>query len=372
MKISIVTLGMMQKQQGKFYNAQDIGLGRALANMGNDVDVFNFVPLEAMSGENVEELGERLRFHQIPTKATGVHSMYKKDFIPEDTQGVVCFSDNQMNFERILGFCKKRGITCIPYVGVLGSNNDNKLKGMLMNMISDNMKHYRMMTVLAKTPDVMKEMKGQGVNSVVLAPVCLDETLLNKNYAETDINDIKAELGRLHGRDFSGNVVLYVGRLQAEKQPVEMVDVFAEIKKMVHSSQLVMIGSGPLEGAVRAEIGRKGLFECVTLIDRVENSQMWKYYRMADNVINLNEHEIFGMSILEAMYYERRVVAIDSPGPKFIMENDSQGMVCESIDNVAEAVYKPNGKFDGKEAHRRIEENFLWPATAEIIMQQLS
>lgn len=370
MKISVITLGMMQPHQGQFYNAQDIGLGRALAAIGNDVDVFNFVPLG--SGEDTEDLGDNLRFHQIPTKATGIHSMYKKDFIPQGTEGVVCFSDNQMNFERILNYCKKNGIKCIPYVGVLESNNDNKLKGMLMNMLSDNMKHYKMMTVLAKTPEVMKEMKEQGVNSVILAPVCLDETLLNKDYKSSDVQELKTTLGRLHGRDLSGHVVLFVGRLQEEKHPVEMVDVFADIKKMIHSSQMIMIGKGHLEGSVKAEIGRKGLFDSVTLVERVENSQMWKYYSIADVVVNLNDHEIFGMSILEAMYYGKHVVAVSAPGPDYIIQNKAQGTLCESEEDVAQAVYKPGKEFDSEAAHERVENNFLWNVTARTIMQQLT
>ena len=357
MKISIVTLAMMKKQQGRFYNAQDIGLGRALADMGNEVDVFNFISPEdskedsgaKSSGktlpdaESVTQLGERLCLHQIQTKAAGVHSMYKKDFIPQGTQGVICFSDNQMNFGHVLKLCRKRRIPCIPYVGVLASNSGSRIKSMLMNLVSDNMKYYRHMTVLAKTPAVRENLMNQGACSVVLAPVCLDKTMLNQSYADTDVNELKKELGRRHGMDFTGGLVLYVGRLQAEKEPVEMVRVFARIK----------------------------LDKDVALLDRVENSRMWEYYRAADAVVNLNKHEIFGMSILEAMYYERKVVAVRAPGPEFIIKDESMGILCMNADMAAEAVYKKDTGFDQKSAHQRIEDKFLWSATAEIISGEL-
>ena len=163
-----------------------------------------------------------------------------------------------------------------------------------------------------------------------------------------------------------------MGRLQEEKHPVEMVDVFADIKKMIHSSQLIMIGKGHLEGSVKAEIGRKGLFDSVTLVERVENSQMWKYYSIADVVVNLNDHEIFGMSILEAMYYGKHVVAVSAPGPDYIIQNKAQGTLCESEEDVAQAVYKPGKEFDSEAAHERVENNFLWNVTARTIMQQLT
>lgn len=370
MKISIVTLSMMPGNKLKFYNAQDTGLGRALADAGNDVDIFHFVPEGSASDESVEQLSDRLRFHKIPAKSVGVHSIYRRDFIPDGTEGVVCFSDNQINFGRILGFCRKRNIRCLPYVGVLGSNNDSRLKGMLMNMVADNVKYYRNMTVLAKTPKAAEELQARGAASVVVAPVCLDNALLNKDYADTDINSIRAELGAAHGMDFTGKVILYVGRFNQEKQPVEMVDVFGRIRKAIPSSKLVMIGSGPLEAEVKARITGNGLQDCVTVVDRVANNLMWKYYRMADVVVNLNQHEIFGMSILEAMYYERRVAAIRSPGPEFIIQSPLQGTLCDSISGVVDAVCDQHTVFDGKAAHERILNNFLWNVTADIIMRQ--
>lgn len=386
MKISIVTLAMMKKQQGRFYNAQDIGLGRALADMGNEVDVFNFILPEDSKeesgakgsgktlpdAESVTQLGERLYLHQIQTKAAGVHSMYKKDFIPQGTQGVICFSDNQMNFGHVLKLCRKRRIPCIPYVGVLASNSGSRIKSMLMNLVSDNMKYYRHMTVLAKTPAVRENLMNQGACSVVLAPVCLDKTMLNQSYADTDVDELKKELGRRHGLDFTGGLVLYVGRLQAEKEPVEMVRVFARIKHVKPDCRLIMIGRGELEGEVRAEIKRLGFGEDVVLLDRVENSRMWEYYRAADAVVNLNKHEIFGMSILEAMYYERKVVAVRAPGPEFIIKDESMGILCMNADMAAEAVYKKDTGFDQKSAHQRIEDKFLWSATAEIISGELA
>lgn len=384
MKISIVTLSMMKKQQGRFYNAQDIGLGRALADMGNEVDVFNFVSLKEPEEDgdaksigktkpdkaSVTELGERLCLHQIPSKSAGVHSMYKKDFIPKGTKGVICFSDNQMNFGHILKLCRKRGIPCIPYVGVLASNSSSRIKGMLMNLISDNMKYYRNMTVLAKTPAVREKLMNQGAYSVVLAPVCLDKTMLNQSYADTDDDVLKKELGQRHGMDFTGGLVLYVGRLQSEKEPVEMVRVFARIKQVKPDCRLIMIGRGELEGEVRAEIKRLELDKDVALLDRVENSRMWEYYRAADAVVNLNKHEIFGMSILEAMYYERKVVAVRSPGPEFIIKDESMGILCMDAEGAADAVYGKDTGFDAKSAHQRIEDKFLWGATARIISEE--
>lgn len=53
----------------------------------------------------------------------------------------------------------------------------------------------------------------------------------------------------------------------------------------------------------------------VKIIDRVPYEEMWKIYVMSDYFVNLNRGEIFGMAIMEAVYYETSVAAIAAPGP---------------------------------------------------------
>ena len=42
MKIQIIALGMTDQSHRIFYNTQDMGLGRALAEMGHTVDLYSF------------------------------------------------------------------------------------------------------------------------------------------------------------------------------------------------------------------------------------------------------------------------------------------------------------------------------------------
>ncbi len=372
MKITIITMSMMQKMQGKYYNAQDIGLGKSLVAMGNEVEVINFVSRVSLEQECRSELAPGLVLRQLPSKSVGVHSVYRKDFIAEGTQMVICFSDNQINFKFIYRLCRKHKIRCIPYVGVLGSNNASRVKGALMNVLSDNVGLYKKLHTLAKTPEVEMELKRQGVGDVTLAPVCLDAYLLKEDYAAADIDALKEELGAEYGRDFRHRMLLFVGRLQQEKQPLEMLDIFAIIHKNNPDYRLIMIGTGPLENEVLKRLELLDLYECVTLVHRVENSEMWKYLRISEALVNLNWHEIFGMSVLEAMYYETRVVAVTAPGPAYIMDNNPKlGTLCWSYDEVIESILTDDREYSGRLAHKRVQENFLWHCTAKIIMEEL-
>jgi 1,2-diacylglycerol 3-alpha-glucosyltransferase len=146
-----------------------------------------------------------------------------------------------------------------------------------------------------------------------------------------------------------------------------------------------MIGKGELEGQVRDRIGeirgRHPDKAVITLIDKVDNSRMWKYYRSCVCMVNLNDHEIFGMSILEAMYYELPVVAIKAPGPGFIMngcgneESGSLGLLCDDYDQIVQALgnigTEDVAAVDVRAAHAHIVNDFMWDRTAEIILGEI-
>lgn len=107
-----------------------------------------------------------------------------------------------------------------------------------------------------------------------------------------------------------------MGRMTAEKQPVKMIEMFQNVYRQDGRFRLVMVGQGELSGAVRERIAQTGLAGRVTVYDKVPNDRMWELYRLSTCYVNLNTHEIFGMAILEAMYYECMVIALDAPDPR--------------------------------------------------------
>lgn len=372
MKITIVTMSMMRLLQGKYYNAQDIGLARALKDLDNEVEVVNFISQSELSEAITEEIEEGLLLRKIPSKSRGVHSMYRSDFLSPETECVICFSDNQMNFSYVRKLCKKRGIKLIPYIGVIGSNNASKIKTIIMNLLANNVGMYKKMQVLSKTPHVKKELEAAGVKNVTLAPVCLNESILCKDYEKYPVAQIREELEKKHDRELKEEVYLFIGRLLPEKQPLELLDIFANLLKIKKNATLLMIGNGILENEVLKKIQELEISDSVILLDRVENNQMWKYFRISKALINLNMHEIFGMAILEAMYYGIRVVAVKAPGPEYIMSevDNTAGFLCEDFKEVSKVLEELDTReFDAIKAHKHIENNFMWNVTAKKIME---
>ena len=84
------------------------------------------------------------------------------------------------------------------------------------------------------------------------------------------------------------------------------------------------------------------------MIAALPNEQVQPYYHAADAFLNFNDHEIFGMSILEALYAGCPVIARHAPGPDPALQRLAPAM--------------------GPAAHQSVLERFQWKATAQTML----
>jgi 1,2-diacylglycerol 3-alpha-glucosyltransferase len=130
-----------------------------------------------------------------------------------------------------------------------------------------------------------------------------------------------------------------------------------------------MVGKGELENNIKKEIADRNLQDKITIYDKVSNDKMWELYRLSDCYVNLNTHEIFGMAILEAMYYENEVIALKAPGPEYIIENGKSGYICENEDELTNKILKADKEKIGFQAKQRVLDKFVWEKSADEIME---
>lgn len=361
---------MTDQSHRKFYNTQDMGLGRALASMGHTVEMYSFIKGDT---DETEVFSERLSMHYLHSRSFGFHSLHPCDFITADVDGVICFSDNQLNFKRVVKQCRKQGVVCLPYVGALDSHNASALKKAVLNLFASNMKLYRRMTTLAKTPNVKSQMQAENVGDVVVAPCCLDLSAVNQDYADSDITALRAEIGFLPEH----KVILYLARLTDEKHPMEMLDIFKQLYQRDHAYRMISIGKGELQEAFEQKIAELGLGDLIFRLESIENSEVWRFYHMSDVMVNLNRVEIFGMAILEAMYYECPVAARRAPGPEYILTDKKDGFLCDNSEEIIARTEQMCSDRESREkitraAKDRIMHDFIWQSTAKQMLDMIA
>ena len=106
------------------------------------------------------------------------------------------------------------------------------------------------------------------------------------------------------------------------------------------------------------------------MIPQLPNESVHVYYHACDAFVNLNDQEIFGMSLLEAMFAGCPPVARHAPGPDLIIEDGISGWLCPTVPALAEALERITPEM-GAAAQRRINEHFLWQNSAELALTLL-
>lgn len=363
MRIGLLITSIGNFGQKGFYNAQEIGLAKELDKLFDEVIVYKAVPLSVGKSKSLIDSCEHATLYQIPVKSHGINGEWDCNIMDTTLDVLIYFSDTQLAVPKVFKWCCQNSIQMYPYIGVIESHSTNRWKKAIIDaLFKRNVAVYKKCICFVKTPTVVEQLGALGITKTVVTPVGLDISLLHTDYEELSAERIKDK----YGYSVTDKVLLFIGRFTKEKQPIRMIEILSEIKKKDQTYKLLMVGNGELKTAVENRIKELKLADSVQMIERIPNSDIWELYRLADSLVNLNQQEIFGMAILEAMYYGCKVVAWKAPGPNLIIENGKSGWLIESNEEVIERIL--NSTNVGVEAHRRVVYEFTWESSAKKIL----
>ncbi|PFP16971.1 hypothetical protein COJ92_18630 [Priestia megaterium] len=362
MKIAIVVPIIGNFGRKGFYHSQEIGLGKEIAKNGHEVIVYKCVPLSFNTGLTEEDF-EGINVKYIPTRSIGPHGLFKTSVIKKDTDVVFAFSDTQLIIPRLYRYCKKNNIKFIPYVGIAHSFQRN-IKSKIMDQVFKltTLKVYKKVKVVTKTDHAKQELMSMGVQQCVVAPVGLDFSSLKADFEEYD----RVKLREKWGFSEKDEIISFVARLQPEKRPLELIDLFKDIQSQ--NKKLLIVGDGLLKKDILEKISLNKLEEKVILISQVKYEDMWQIHYIADFFINLRSDEIFGMAIMEAIYYKSSVLAISAPGPNTILKSMKAHKICESLVEVTDMIDSRRANENNLLSDKlKLSTDFKWSNCAKVI-----
>jgi hypothetical protein len=197
----IMKLGLLITSIGNFgkkgyYNSQEIGLAKELDKLFDEVIIYKLIPetekfvSESVVGCNYTTL------KLLPSKHSGINGFVDLNKLDKSIDALVYFSDTQLAVPKVYKWCKNNDIRLIPYIGVVESHSDNKIKKAIIDlMFKRNVTIYKKCTCIVKNPQVGKVLKEFGVKDFRIAPVGLDLSILYKEFAGASIDGIKAKWG---------------------------------------------------------------------------------------------------------------------------------------------------------------------------------
>lgn len=366
MKIGILVLSIGSFGTKGFYNLQEVGLAKALSEHCEEVIVYKLIPKTESEVCEIIEGTSNAKIHFMPSNAIGTNGIPNLKKLNKNIDVLICFSDTQLMLLKVYRWTKKNQIGFLPYIGVIESHSTSEVRTLIINLLFNrNKRIYKKCTCLAKTPEVKEKLGRLGIGEVELCPIGLDLSLVKKNYECFSIEELKEKYGYTQ----KDKVILFIGRMIKEKEPLKMVTLFSKVREKDPSYKLLIVGSGELLAEVKEAIQSMNLYNAVKIIERIPNEDIWQLYRIAECLVNLNQREIYGMVLLEAMYYECKVVAWKAPGPNFIVSDKETGYLVSSDEEIIEAIELND---DMKCAmKKRVIGMFTWSSTAIKIMNKI-
>lgn len=129
-------------------------------------------------------------------------------------------------------------------------------------------------------------------------------------------------------------VLLAVGRLVPQKGFDLLIEAFARIAADRPAWDLVIVGAGLEDAALKDRASRLGLAERIVLPGNVGNIPAW--YRRASLFVLSSRFEGFPMTLMEAMSYGRPAVAFDcDTGPRDLIRDGVDGVLVRPPENPA-------------------------------------
>ena len=130
-----------------------------------------------------------------------------------------------------------------------------------------------------------------------------------------------------------GPLVMQLGRLSEQKNPLMFVEGARLVLQSLPQARFVMIGSGPLEEAVRQRVAELGLAEKITLLGSVPQGA--RLLGLADVVTLTSLWEGTPYSLIEAMAWARPVVATAVNGCPEVTSDGETGFIVPPGDAAA-------------------------------------
>ena len=350
------------------YNIQEIGLAKRIAGFGAEVGVFLISDTGQTYHEVIQECPRVVVYWLAGKKIPGQQGYYR------DLNGILdkehfdliqALDDSQITTVLTSQYCKKHDIKFVLWQGMYENYKETYKKAIQLVFDHTFLRVLRKSTkyCLAKTTAAQDYLVSKGFPEGEVIPVGLETS----NFSGSADRDFRKELGIAEDK----KILLYVGKVEPRRKPLFLMDVYEGVKAANDNVALIYVGKGEMLEGVRSYVKAKELQD-VYFIDALPQSELPSLYKQSSLFVLPTRYEIFGMVLLEAMYFGSPVITFAAAGPVDVIDNGKDGLVMDSFDcgewveAITNHLFARNDiEKMGEFAARKIRDGYLWDGVAE-------
>ncbi|GAB1766406.1 glycosyltransferase family 4 protein [Priestia megaterium] len=349
------------------YNLQEVGLGKAFVDKGYDCDIIYYTK-DKSSSQIVYELHERkltIKWTKaIKFMSNSIYPSILRKKLLNKYKLIISTEYNQVMTFLLSILCGEK--LCLyhgPY-----KDNGNKFIQKTYDLVATPIIRKKTSKVFVKSELAKSFLSRKGFENLETIGVGLDIDNLEKNTNENVLQDIT----RAQGQN-----LLYVGVLEDRRNIEFLLNVVARCVRQNINRKLILIGNGKEEDVRRYFSVAKSLNieSNIIHIKKLAQSDLKEVYQSADLFLFPTNYDIFGMVLLESMYYKLPIISTLNGGSHTLFNNVEGGVI---IDNFNERIWAEkineilednvSRKEMGESAHLRIRNEFNWSFIANKIV----
>lgn len=360
----------------RVYNIQEIGLAQALRRRGIEADVLLWTDKEEETVTLPADLGGEVSvFYRkgITCLKNVVFQNCERLFARYDI-----LQSNEYNQRQAWLLAKKYPEKTIIYHGPYYSDFNRRYNAAARIFDCLFLKQYiRQGTHFLTKSELARQyllQKGIAPECVCTVGVGVDSNILTAPQ-DGEADEISLQMQQ----DSQEWKLLYIGRLEKRRNIPFLLDILSETCKRFPNVRLYMVGTGDDDYVqqVFEYAAKLGVKERIVWQKKMLQKKLSQVYRQADFFLLPTKYEIFGMVLLEAMYFEKVVLTTENGGSSMLISDGVDGFILKdaSAEAWAEKICalrrNPQQMQEiGQRASEKIARNFTWDALADSFIEE--
>ncbi len=153
---------------------------------------------------------------------------------------------------------------------------------------------------------------------------------------------VRSDIYEKYGISREAPIVLYVGRVDPEKQVGTVISAFKKARSFVPNAEMVIVGDGVDKLRLERRVEDLGLGRKVKFLGRVLPPDLYELYKIGTVFATASEIETQGIVLIEAAATGLPLVAVNKGAVSEVCVTGENGFLCEpgNIDEIAKAMVK--------------------------------
>lgn len=311
------------------YNIQEIGLARALTRRGHNCGIVLYygknkdnVEKLPVNGQEIENDITIYRLHGYNFLKNGIYPSLKRIIRQYDI--IQVHEYDQITSWLIYAWSNKPVVIYHgPYYHAF--NKGYNLKCMIFDHTFLKIRQNRNVACITKSHAAAEFLKSRGFYNVFPVGVGLDIENFDRTSTLSN-NPILIDNQKIN--------LVYVGKIEERRNSIFLIDVMKRVCELNENVRCIIIGDGEKNYLDRFLNKSSSMIESEKLkyYKSATQEQLSDVYKKSQIMLFPTNYDIFGMVLLEAMYFDLAVVSSCNGGADMLIQDKKNGFMISKLD----------------------------------------